>query len=282
MYQIFDFLRYLHSLGIAHRDLKPENILLDSWNMLKLSDFGLSKYVGKNGLMDTPCGSPCYASPECLSGNSYDGMKSDIWSCGVILYAMLTGSLPWTKRNHNELFAQVKSGDYKVPTFLSEECQSLLKSLLTVDVDKRITLEEAMNHPFIVQTGNLSYEKISLKLVSLKKVDMLFDRDNPKDDNDIKVDPSLIRSSSFKQTKFAKTARLLNDTKKLPPIYKQKTDLTTKLSPLKPKTIATPKPRPTPKIANNKNFMKGIRALRHPIPNSLPRANFPLVSKASH
>ena len=110
--QILIALKYIHSLNVAHRDLKPENILLDQFGRIKISDFGLSKLLDNNGdgFTKTPCGSPCYASPECISGRPYDGRKSDIWSCGVILYAITTGQLPWTKRNQAQLFNQIRKG----------------------------------------------------------------------------------------------------------------------------------------------------------------------------
>ena len=103
--QILECLEYIHRQNVTHRDLKPENLLLDQLGRVKLSDFGLSRFLGKDGLVETPCGSPCYASPECISGAPYDGKTTDVWSVGVILYAMLTGQLPWTKRNQAQLFA---------------------------------------------------------------------------------------------------------------------------------------------------------------------------------
>ncbi|KAI5529944.1 serine/threonine kinase family [Trichomonas vaginalis G3] len=114
-------LAYVHSLNIAHRDLKPENILLSETNHIKITDFGFSRYVGENGWVKTSCGSPCYASPECISGEQYDGIKSDMWSIGVILFAMVTGMLPWTKRNKNALFKQIQQAKYRMPQNISPE-----------------------------------------------------------------------------------------------------------------------------------------------------------------
>ena len=95
-YQIIKGLEYIHSLNIVHRDLKPENLLLTKEHILKIIDFGLSNFFyDKNKLLSTPCGSPCYASPEMVSGNKYNGFKIDIWSSGIILYAMLCGYLPF-------------------------------------------------------------------------------------------------------------------------------------------------------------------------------------------
>ncbi|KAK8899301.1 hypothetical protein M9Y10_001614 [Tritrichomonas musculus] len=146
MYQIFDAVNYIHKQKVSHRDLKPENIMIDSNGHLRISDFGLSRYVDENNLVKTPCGSPCYVSPECIGGKEYDGLVSDIWSCGVILYAMVTGMLPWTKRKMNELFRQIRMGDYRIPEHVSAQCANLIQLLLTVDPKNRITIEEGKSH----------------------------------------------------------------------------------------------------------------------------------------
>ncbi|OHT09247.1 CAMK family protein kinase [Tritrichomonas foetus] len=177
MFQFLDAINYVHSLGVAHRDLKPENLLLDPSGRLKISDFGLSKFVGASGIVSTPCGSPCYASPECLSGTSYDGRKSDIWSIGVIMFAMVTGQLPWTKRNQAQLFNQIRRGDYIIPDFLSLDCRELLSKLLTVDASERISIQDALDHSWIKRHvgSDISDLQNSFTLVSLKKVDQFFD-----------------------------------------------------------------------------------------------------------
>ncbi|KAK8846033.1 hypothetical protein M9Y10_020034 [Tritrichomonas musculus] len=171
--QILIGLKYIHSLNVAHRDLKPENILIDQYGRIKISDFGLSKLIENkmNGLTKTPCGSPCYASPECISGHPYDGKKSDIWSCGVILYAITTGLLPWTKRNQAKMFQQIRHGEYAIPSFVSNTCANLINRLMTVDNKQRITIEEALEHPFL---KNIAVPNATLdpKFVSLRKVDL--------------------------------------------------------------------------------------------------------------
>ena len=206
MKQLLEALKYIHSIGIAHRDLKPENLLLDMQSNIKLSDFGLSRYVGAHGLVETPCGSPCYASPECLSGQAYEGCKSDIWSCGVILFASLTGQLPWTKRNQQQLFEQIKRGEYTIPDYLSENCQDFIARLMTVDTKKRITIDEALQHPFITSgSPQLPSEfNVPSKIISLKRVDEFFDVDKDIDFNEMNVqEPLTARQVTFQQASRA-------------------------------------------------------------------------------
>ena len=178
--QILIGLKYIHSLHVAHRDMKPENVLLDESGHVKISDFGLSKLLDEKseGLSKTPCGSPCYASPECISGKPYNGKTNDVWSCGVILYAITTGLLPWTKRNQKELFKQIQRGEYSIPSFLSENCTDLIRRLLTVDNTKRITIDEALEHPFLKDV-EIPDNSLDPKYVSLRKVDRFlgFDKD---------------------------------------------------------------------------------------------------------
>lgn len=172
--EIMDTVHYIHRMGIAHRDLKPENILVDEFGHLKISDFGLSRFLGKNNLVETPCGSPCYASPECISGRAYNGKTNDVWGCGVILYAMVTGQLPWTKRNQNELFEQIRKGEYSIPSYLSKPCRDLIQKMMTVDTSKRITLEKAMQHPWLLDARVINREEGTKKVISLKKIDDFF------------------------------------------------------------------------------------------------------------
>lgn len=173
--QLLEALNYVHGMGVTHRDLKPENVLFDQVGHIKISDFGLARFVGKNNLVSTPCGSPCYASPECLSGRPYDGKTTDVWSLGVILFAMVTGQLPWTKRNQAQLFSQIKRGDYIIPDYLSDECKDLISQMLTVDPSKRITIKEALDHPWVKSTvDEIVIQQQNFSIVSLKKVDGFF------------------------------------------------------------------------------------------------------------
>jgi serine/threonine protein kinase len=174
--RILEAVAYVHSLGISHRDLKPENILLDRFGNAKLSDFGLAGFVNEDGLVATPCGSPCYASPECLSGQPYNGRTTDCWSVGVIAYAMLTGGLPWTKRNQHQLFAQIRKGEYTIPERLSPECRSFIASLMCVDPDLRATASMALQHDFFAAfpSALLVTENVPDIVVTPEQVDDFF------------------------------------------------------------------------------------------------------------
>jgi serine/threonine protein kinase len=178
--QILEALSFVHSRGVCHRDLKPENLLLDLSHRVKISDFGLSRFVRPDGLVDTPCGSPCYVSPECISGKAYDGRTSDLWSVGVITYALLTGKLPWTKRNQQQLFDQIRKADFVVPGYLSDHCRGFIQGLMTVDCARRLTIDSALRHPWMV------FEEVPWEVapvegletyVSLRKIDLEFARE---------------------------------------------------------------------------------------------------------
>ena len=188
---ILESVDYIHQLGISHRDIKPENILLDQYGQPKLSDFGLSRFVGQDNLVSTPCGSPCYASPECISGSAYNGLTSDVWSCGVVLFAMVTGQLPWTKRNQQQLFDQIRNGDYSIPNSLSHECASIISGLMTVDIEDRLTIEEALQHPWLRNTKCVETVATENTYVSMKRVDEYFGRNIPKFNISIERRPSI-------------------------------------------------------------------------------------------
>ena len=143
--QIILGIEYLHEFGICHRDLKPENILLDSCNRIKIADFGFARW-GRKNLVTTSCGSPHYAAPEVISGGSYDGRKADIWSCGVILYALIAGFLPFDDPSIRALLQKVKRGNYTMPNF-SPDVQDLVHRMLITDPNLRISIPQIKEHP---------------------------------------------------------------------------------------------------------------------------------------
>ncbi|KAJ6227022.1 protein kinase [Anaeramoeba flamelloides] len=146
--EIISGIEYCHKLGIVHRDLKPENLLLDHNHRVKVIDFGFSNFTLPNQLLETPCGSPHYVSPEIILGKGYDGAKCDIWACGVILYVLLVGDLPFKNKNPQLLMKQILSGKYYVPNFVSEEAKDLISRMITLNPTERITLEEIQMHPW--------------------------------------------------------------------------------------------------------------------------------------
>ncbi|PVG03135.1 Pkinase-domain-containing protein [Serendipita vermifera] len=145
--QIISAVDYCHRFNIAHRDLKPENLLLDSDNNIKVADFGMAAWEGV-GMLETSCGSPHYASPEVVQGIAYKGCTSDIWSCGVILYALLVGRLPFDDDNIRRLLEKVKRGAFIMPNDIPLAAQDLLARMLEKDVDKRITMKDILVHPW--------------------------------------------------------------------------------------------------------------------------------------
>lgn len=147
-HQIISGVEYCHFQKIVHRDLKPENLLLDSNLNIKIADFGLSNLMRDGDFLRTSCGSPNYAAPEVISGHLYAGPEVDVWSCGVILYALLCGSLPFDDESIPNLFKKIKSGMYSLPSHLSQLARNLIPRMLEVDPMKRITIPEIRMHPW--------------------------------------------------------------------------------------------------------------------------------------
>ena len=163
--QIISVLEYLIELGISHRDIKPENILLtESHTQIKFIDFGLSNYCNQNELLHSSCGSPCYASPEMLSGKAYRGTTTDLWSAGIVLYSMLVGALPFDDQELHKLYEQIKVGKFYIPSTLSLEAIDLLKKILEVDPKKRINIEGVKNHPWFKMEENPLYKGINISV----------------------------------------------------------------------------------------------------------------------
>ncbi|XP_038131467.1 serine/threonine-protein kinase BRSK2 isoform X1 [Cyprinodon tularosa] len=152
--QIMSALDFCHSHSICHRDLKPENLLLDEKNNIRIADFGMASLQVGDSLLETSCGSPHYACPEVIRGEKYDGRKADVWSCGVILFALLVGALPFDDDNLRNLLEKVKLGVFHMPHFIPPDCQNLLRGMIEVDASKRLTLEKIQKHSWYIGGKN--------------------------------------------------------------------------------------------------------------------------------
>ncbi|XP_077143750.1 serine/threonine-protein kinase MARK2 isoform X13 [Ranitomeya variabilis] len=157
--QIVSAVQYCHQKFIVHRDLKAENLLLDSDMNIKIADFGFSNEFTFGNKLDTFCGSPPYAAPELFQGKKYDGPEVDVWSLGVILYTLVSGSLPFDGQNLKELRERVLRGKYRIPFYMSTDCENLLKKFLILNPSKRGTLEQIMRDRWM----NVGHEDDELK-----------------------------------------------------------------------------------------------------------------------
>uniref|UniRef100_A0A6Q2ZDB2 MAP/microtubule affinity-regulating kinase 3 n=1 Tax=Esox lucius TaxID=8010 RepID=A0A6Q2ZDB2_ESOLU len=157
--QIVSAVQYCHQKRIVHRDLKAENLLLDADMNIKIADFGFSNEFTLGSKLDTFCGSPPYAAPELFQGKKYDGPEVDVWSLGVILYTLVSGSLPFDGQNLKELRERVLRGKYRIPFYMSTDCENLLKKLLVLNPGKRGSLEQIMRDRWM----NVGHEEEELK-----------------------------------------------------------------------------------------------------------------------
>lgn len=149
--QLISAVDFCHSRGVSHRDLKPENLLVDENEDLKISDFGLSalpEQLRYDGLLHTQCGTPAYVAPEVLRKKGYNGEKADIWSCGVILYVLLAGFLPFQDENLMNMYRKVLKAKYDFPSWFSPESRRLISKLLVADPDRRITIPAITRVPW--------------------------------------------------------------------------------------------------------------------------------------
>ncbi|KAK7868095.1 hypothetical protein R5R35_005544 [Gryllus longicercus] len=168
--QIVSAVAFLHDKGYAHRDLKPENVLLDKEKNLKLIDFGLcaKPQPGLDSFLYTSCGSPTYAAPELILGQKYLGSEVDIWSLGILLYALLCGVLPFDDENIDSLYRKILSGRYEESSCLSLESKRLIRSMLQVDPKKRITIDDLLSHPWLMKGFKEPVTKLCLHKVHEK------------------------------------------------------------------------------------------------------------------
>uniref|UniRef100_A0A1I8EVA9 non-specific serine/threonine protein kinase n=1 Tax=Wuchereria bancrofti TaxID=6293 RepID=A0A1I8EVA9_WUCBA len=148
--QIISALDFCHAHNICHRDLKPENLLLDDRNNIKVADFGMASLQVEGSMLETSCGSPHYACPEVIRGEKYDGRKADVWSCG--------GALPFDDDNLRNLLEKVKKGVFHIPHFVPADCQNLLRTMIEVDPQKRLSLSEVFKHPWVADSSKAEIE----------------------------------------------------------------------------------------------------------------------------
>ena len=151
--QLMEGLKYIHSKNIVHRDIKLDNILIDLTNTIKICDFGVSRELFPGDIMHEHCGTPAYIAPEIFKNNGYEGFSCDVWSAGVSLYYMLGGIQPFKGNNLHELQKNIISGKYNKLENVSNEVNDLIDGMLQVDVKKRFTVNQVLNHPWLANVN---------------------------------------------------------------------------------------------------------------------------------
>lgn len=149
--QIVSAIQYCHQKDLVHRDIKAENILLDENKDILLADFGFSGIDDPECKFESSCGSLNYASPELINGTSYVGKEVDIWALGVLLYLMVTGTLPFSASNDFDCYKLIKKGTYKSPKAVSTECKDLISKMLNTDPKQRTTIDDVSSHPWLLK-----------------------------------------------------------------------------------------------------------------------------------
>jgi len=157
-HQILAGVEQIHRMSVVHRDLKPENLLLDEHRNIKIVDFGLSNTFQEGQLLKTACGSPCYAAPEMIAGQRYVPSLCDIWSCGVILFALVCGYLPFEDQNTAALYHKILHADYQAPKFISESVRDLIARMLTTEPEQRYTVPRIRAHVWYRQIPETSVQ----------------------------------------------------------------------------------------------------------------------------
>lgn len=157
-HQIIAGVEKIHAMNVVHRDLKPENLLLDENQCVKIVDFGLSNLYREGQRLSTACGSPCYAPPEMVAGHQYVPQMCDLWSCGVILFALVCGFLPFEDQSTAALYKKILTADYSLPDFITDAVKDLIAGLLTVDPERRHTIPIVRQHPWYRQIVEASQQ----------------------------------------------------------------------------------------------------------------------------
>ncbi|XP_022768512.1 CBL-interacting serine/threonine-protein kinase 8-like isoform X2 [Durio zibethinus] len=173
--QLIDGVEYCHSKGVYHRDLKPENLLLDSLGNLKISDFGLSALPEQGvSLLRTTCGTPNYVAPEVLSHKGYDGAVADVWSCGVILYVLMAGYLPFDELDLTTLYSKIERAEFSCPSWFPVGAKSLIHRILDPNPQTRITIEEIRSDEWF-KKGYVPVRLLEYEDINLDDVNAVFD-----------------------------------------------------------------------------------------------------------
>ena len=259
-YQIINAIEYIHSKGIVHRDLKPENLLLCEKNKLKIIDFGLSNYYNNNKLLITPCGSPCYAAPEMVSGKKYNGFKTDIWAIGITLFAMLCGYLPFEDIDNDVLFKKILDCKIEFPDYLSHLSKDIINKILNVQPEKRYCINDIKCHQFYLN-GKKIYENVFGCDVDLKKEEKKFRRKisaenliNLRNKNKIEITELFDLGNKLKNKKIFKKSENISN------ISEEKNNkLFTDFSNIKNKLEKIPKITLNSKINDKKDFKGNIK-----------------------
>ncbi|GMJ15239.1 CBL-interacting protein kinase 8, SNF1-RELATED PROTEIN KINASE 3.13, PROTEIN KINASE 11 [Hibiscus trionum] len=173
--QLIDGVEYCHSKGVYHRDLKPENLLLDSLGNLKISDFGLSALPEQGvSLLRTTCGTPNYVAPEVLSHKGYDGAVADVWSCGVILYVLMAGYLPFDELDLTTLYSKIERAEFSCPSWFPVGAKSLIHRILDPNPQTRITIEQIRSDEWF-KKGYVPVRLLEYEDINLDDVNAVFD-----------------------------------------------------------------------------------------------------------
>ena len=211
--QIILGIQHIHNNRIVHRDIKLDNILIDLDNKIKICDFGVSKRVNNNEKMFEQCGTPTYIAPEILKGKGYEGYKVDIWSAGVVLYAMLSGTVPFKGNNIHELHQLILKGDYIPLNDISQDAAHLIKSILEIEPKKRISIHQILSHPWLIDVNidnNLNYNLFTnAERILLAKSNVDYRDPQNKEDMNENFDIRNLDTEEEKENKNIKTKSLI-------------------------------------------------------------------------
>ncbi|CAL5990994.1 Kinase [Hexamita inflata] len=156
--QLINGINYCHSKKVCHRNLKLENILLDSHLNVKISNFEYASLLEDDNMLSIICGTPSYASPELLSKKKFDGPLTDVWACGIILFAMLCGYLPFDDDDLKNLYKKIKKGQFQIPTYVSPIARDLISKILVIDPNQRISISQIMQYPWFLKNARLRHK----------------------------------------------------------------------------------------------------------------------------